>query len=71
MGKIDKIVEQVKTIRYQDGDTLIVQVEKLPTKENLDFIKKTLEDTIPHGLNVKILIIDKNIELKLLRKEKE
>ncbi len=66
----NKVIEEVKLLRFQDGDTLIVKVPNLPI-EIKQQIQEQLKESIPKNLRISIIISPKEFEYEVLRKEKE
>lgn len=63
------MIEEVKLLRYQDGDTLIVKVPGLPPEVKQQ-IQDQLKESVPKDLRISIIISPKEFDYEILRKDK-
>jgi len=68
MEGIEKMIEEVKLLRFQKGDVLIVKIKDSYSVENKFKIAKQIKEVIPPDLQVQVVISSPNTEFEILRR---
>ena len=65
---IGKLVEDVKILKFQKGDILVVKLKEHRTHLEAEMIKDALEQVIPKDLNVQIIMSNSDVDFEILRR---
>lgn len=60
-------ISEIKVMHLQPGDTLVVRTGRALSLEQVEKIHQHLKPMVPEG--VKVVVLDANIDLEVLRNE--
>jgi hypothetical protein len=65
---INKLIEDVKVMKFEKDDILIVKLKEKRIHKEVDMIRRGLQQVIPKGLNIRIIFSNPDIDFEILRK---
>ena len=68
MEGIQKLMNEVKVIKFQKGDILVVKLDNKYSHEQKKDISKQIQQIIPKDLHVQVVISTPDIEFEILRR---
>lgn len=65
-----ELIESVKVLNIRDGDILVINLKQKIHKAHEEIVKNDIKSLFSeHFGNVKVLLVDPDIELSVIRKE--
>jgi len=66
----DKLIESIKTLKFEKGDILIVKLKEKAPMVMIEMLRKEFKRVIPKDLEIKVIFSNPDIEFEILRRVK-
>jgi len=66
----DKLIESIKTLKFEKGDILIVKLKEKAPMVMIEMLRKEFKRVIPKDLEIKVIFSNPDVEFEILRRVK-